>query len=125
MLLPELQFTLSAIVDRIDISQEAGLYIYDYKTGAVPTPDQQKVFDKQLYLLAAIAQQGGFENLQPGEVAEAAFIGLGAAKKYQAAPFDKEPLAQDWEKFKHLIASYQSEETGFQERRALFSVEDY
>ncbi len=125
VLLPELQFTLSAIVDRIDMSQEAGLYLYDYKTGAVPTPDQQKVFDKQLYLLAAIAQQGGFENLQPGEVAEAAFIGLGAAKKYQAAPFDKEPLAQAWEKFKHLIASYQSEETGFQARRALFRVEDY
>lgn len=121
----DLNFTLSAIADRIDRAEDGGLCIYDYKTGTPPTPDQQRVFDKQLYLMAAIAEHGGFKEIGPAPVATAAFIGIGGSYKEQIAPFDDEPLDSAWKKFKDLIASYQSYEQGYSARRALFSVKDF
>ena len=120
-----LNFTLTAIADRIDQAEDGRLRIYDYKTGTPPTPDQQRVFDKQLYLMAAIAEQGGFKEIDSAPVATAAFIGIGGKYKEQIAPFDDEPLDSAWEKFKDLIASYQSYEQGYSARRALFSVKDF
>jgi len=120
-----INFTLTAIADRIDRAEDGRLHIYDYKTGTPPTPDQQRVFDKQLYLMAAIAEHGGFEEIGPAPVASAAFIGIGGKYKEQIAPFDDEPLGGAWEKFKDLIVSYQSYEQGYSARRALFSVKDF
>ena len=120
-----LNFTLTAIADRIDRAEDGGLRIYDYKTGTPPTPDQQRVFDKQLYLMAAIAEHGGFKEIDPAPVATAAFIGIGGKYKEQIAPFDDEPLDSAWQKFKDLIASYQSYDQGYSARRALFSVKDF
>ena len=120
-----MNFTLSAIADRIDRAEDGGLRIYDYKTGTPPTPDQQRVFDKQLYLMAAIAEHGGFKEIDPAPVTTAAFIGIGGSYKEQSAPFGDEPLESAWKKFKDLIASYQSYEQGYSARRALFSVKDF
>ena len=120
-----LNFTLTAIADRIDRAEDGSLQIYDYKTGTPPTADQQKVFDKQLYLMAAIAERGGFESIDPAPVDIAAFIGIGGQYKEQSAPFKDEPLESAWDKFKTLIASYQNTEQGYSARRALFSVKDF
>ncbi len=54
-------YTLHARPDRIDYYKE-GLFIYDYKTGAVPTDKQGKTFSPQLQLTALIAQHNGFTD---------------------------------------------------------------
>ena len=46
-------------------------YIYDYKTGLPPSPSEQRYFDKQLLLEAAMAENGDFEGLGPALVAAA------------------------------------------------------
>ena len=53
---------LTARVDRID-QQGSGLFIYDYKTGHVPTIKQSDTFSPQLQLTALIAEQGGFTDI--------------------------------------------------------------
>ena len=110
--------------DRLHRFKDGTLGLYDYKTGAVPTKKQQLTFDKQLYLTAAIVENGGFERLGAASVSKAAFIGLGSTLKEQSAPFDEEPLSDAWCKFKALISSYRNQDQGYTPRRALFSVKD-
>ena len=122
--LGEQNLTLVSRADRLHRFKDGTLGLYDYKTGAVPTKKQQLTFDKQLYLTAAIVENGGFERLGAASVSKAAFIGLGTTLKEQKAPFDEEPLSDAWCKFKALISSYRNQDQGYTPRRALFSVKD-
>ena len=114
----EAAFTLTARADRIDQRDDGQLILYDYKTGQPPTKPQQKKFDKQLLLEAAMAEAGAFQNIAPTQVAQAIFIGLGAAKE-TPAPLDEEPPEKVWAEFRDLIAAYQSADTGYTARRML------
>ncbi|WP_373051219.1 double-strand break repair protein AddB, partial [Thalassovita aquimarina] len=120
----DIDFTLSAKADRIDMDAQGRAYIYDYKTGAPPSTKQQRIFDKQLLLEAAMIAKGGFENIGPADVAEAVFIGLGSAPKEVPAPLDEEPVEQVWEKFETLIKRYFEPKQGYTARRALFKDTD-
>jgi RecB family exonuclease len=60
--------------------------ILDYKTGKLPSEKQQKLFSKQLLLMAAMAERGAFGPLGPVKVADAAFVGLGSERKVVRAP---------------------------------------
>ncbi|MDG1936754.1 MAG: double-strand break repair protein AddB [Paracoccaceae bacterium] len=122
--LAEQNLTLISRADRLHRHMDGTLGLYDYKTGSVPTKKQQQIFDKQLYLMAAIAENGGFEKLGAASVSKAAFIGLGTSPKEETAPFDEEPLGEAWDKFKALISSYRNQDQGYTPRRALFSVSD-
>ena len=102
--IPELGFALSAKADRLDLDAHGRLCIYDYKTGTPPTGKEQTSFDKQLLLMAAMAERGAFEGLGPGAGARAMFIGLGGTPKEVDAPLDDEPPDQVWAEFKELIA---------------------
>ncbi len=113
-----LDFTLTARADRIDQTDAGELIIYDYKTGQPPTKPQQKKFDKQLLLEAALAEAGAFTNIEPAEVSQAVFLGLGAART-SPAPLDEEPPEKVWDEFCALIAAYQRPETGYTARRML------
>ncbi|MBR9843187.1 MAG: double-strand break repair protein AddB [Rhodobacteraceae bacterium] len=115
---------LSGKADRIDRINDGRIVIYDYKTGKPPGPTEQQYFDKQLLLEAAMAEQGGFRDIDPAEVAEAIYIGLGNDPKNEAAPLDKTPTAQIWEEFIALMAHYANEEAGFTSRRAYQSEKD-
>jgi ATP-dependent helicase/nuclease subunit B len=68
-------FTLSGIADRVDLrAADNGLVIVDYKTGGLPTgKDQTAGFAPQLPLLAAMAEVGGFKDIEPGQVMELAY----------------------------------------------------
>lgn len=123
--LDDLGFTLSAKADRIDIDQSGALHIYDYKTGAPPSKDQQLYFDKQLLLEAAIAQRSGFGDLDPATVASAVFIGLGSGGKEVIAPLDTEPPDKIWAEFHALISEYLSPDKGYTARRAMFSKKEH
>lgn len=123
--LPALGFTLTAKADRVDIDAAGNAWLYDYKTGTAPTKAQQENFDKQLLLSAAIAQQGGFENLSPRHVLGASFLQMKASKPLDMpAPLEEHPPEKVWEEFTHFIAAYLTPDQGYTARRALMSDKD-
>lgn len=73
MELPDLNFTLSAKADRIDISAQGALLI-DYKSGEFSSITQVEKLDKQLPLTALIIQAGGFEKFGAVALSEMAYI---------------------------------------------------
>ncbi len=64
-------FTLTAKADRIDLLQDGGLSILDYKTGAPPSDTEVKAgFAPQLPLEALIARAGGFKGVPARAVSQ-------------------------------------------------------
>ncbi len=117
--LPNLDFTLTAQADRIDIDQTGQLHIYDYKTGTPPTKKQQNIFDKQLLLESVLAQISGFGEIDPTTVARAVFIGLASGGSEVDAPIEEESPEKIWAEFQELITAYLQRDLGFTSRRAL------
>jgi double-strand break repair protein AddB len=117
--LPGLDFTLTGKPDRIDLLQDGRLLLIDYKTGAPPSEKEQKHFDKQLLLTAAMAENGGFAQLGLAEVARIVFVGLKA--KLDIVETDLQPgqVAEVWGEFGKLIASYARPSQGYTARRAM------
>jgi len=122
--LPDLGFTLTAKADRIDMTTEGGLILYDYKTGAPPSKPEQESFNKQLLLEAAMAERGAFADLAPANVHRAAYIGLGSKSGEAEAPLDTLPADQTWAELAKLIAAYQEPDKGFVSRRAMKKITD-
>ena len=122
--LPGLDFTLTGKPDRIDRLPDGRLYLIDYKTGTPPTPAQQKHFDKQLFLTAAMAEGGGFPGLGPQEVARLSYVGLKAVLDIQSTELDPGDVTEVWSEFGRLMASYSRPGQGYTARRALESVRD-
>lgn len=123
--IPDLGFTLTGTADRIDIDERGGAHVYDYKTGQAPTEKQQRLFDKQLLLEAAMIERGAFENLAPDHVARALFISLSPSDpKEVPAPLEDAPPETVWAEFTALIAAYADPAKGYTARRALLSDSD-
>ena len=122
--LPGLDFTLTGKPDRIDQLDDGRLYLIDYKTGAPPTKAQQKHFDKQLFLTAAMAEEGGFKGLDPSEVAWLSYVGLKADLDIETTDLQPGEVAEVWAEFGRLIASYSRPGQGYTARRALEKVND-
>ncbi|MCA0870452.1 double-strand break repair protein AddB [Seohaeicola saemankumensis] len=117
-------FALVGQADRIDRGTDGALQIYDYKTGAPPTRDQQAKFDKQLLIEAAMAEQAGFEKVGIGPVSRAAFIGIGSAYKEVPAPLEEEPPAKVLGELRELLSAYLEQDQGFTSRRMLHKDTD-
>ncbi|WP_282095959.1 double-strand break repair protein AddB [Epibacterium ulvae] len=115
--LEPLDFTIACRADRIDMDDRGFLHLYDYKTGAPPSEAQQKKFEKQLLIEAAMAEEGAFADLGPSEVQRALFIGLGSSLKEVRAPLDEQPPAKIWTELKSLIEAYFDPNQGYSSRR--------
>ncbi|MFO1203322.1 MAG: double-strand break repair protein AddB [Tabrizicola sp.] len=122
--LPGMDFTLTGKPDRIDRLDDGRLMLIDYKTGAPPSDKQQKHFDKQLLLLAAMAEAGGFKGLNAEEVARVVYVGLKAELKTSEIVLEPGHVAEVWAEFARLIAAFSRRSQGYTARRALETVRD-
>ncbi|WP_136683067.1 double-strand break repair protein AddB [Falsirhodobacter xinxiangensis] len=118
--LTPLNFTLIAKPDRIDQLEDGRLHIIDYKTGSPPSQKQQKAFEKQLLLEAAMAARGAFAALGPSDVARISYIGLGASAKVEETVMTPEIMGKAWESLHELVGQYLTREQGYPSRRAMF-----
>ncbi|SNR36571.1 double-strand break repair protein AddB [Puniceibacterium sediminis] len=126
--LPGLNFALVGKADRIDLDANGNAYIYDYKTGNAPGKSEQKYFDKQLLLEAAMVENQGFEGLSARHTIRAAYIALGTSPAEVDAPLDDTTTAKVWEEFQSLIREYFEPDKGYTARRAMLKegdVSDY
>jgi RecB family exonuclease len=119
--LDPLDFELFGTPDRIDLLPDGRLHILDYKTGTPPTRKQQEQFDKQLLLAAAMAERGAFKEVSPTEVARITYVGLGTNPKLETTALMPEDLDKVWEDLHRLVRRYQSRQTGYTARRAVFA----
>lgn len=117
--LADLGFTLNGVADRIDQNAEGDIQIYDYKTGKPPTDKQQKHFDKQLLIEAAMMEEGAFKKIGAAPVSRATFIGLGNPPTEIDAPLEEEPPHVILANLRKLIAAYLEPEQGFTARRMM------
>jgi RecB family exonuclease len=116
--------TLVCKADRMDMNAEGAVLIYDYKTGQVPTKDQQLHYDKQLLLTAAMVTRGAFADLGPKQVADAAFLGITNELKVVRAPLADEPDTKVWDEFAALLRRWQNPHQGYTARMAVFKTDD-
>lgn len=113
-------FTLHGTADRIDIAPDGQVLIYDYKTGSPPTPEQEKAFNKQLWLEAAMAGRGAFGDIW--QVRHIAYIGLGSGGKISEHPVTEAEISEITQGFSDLLDHYLDETNGFPSRRAMEQV---
>lgn len=121
LVLPTSGITLEGRADRIDLDNAGEVILYDYKTGQPPSTDQQKYFDKQLLIEAALIEQGGFADIGPCPVRGAQFIGLGNPPKAVDAPIEDEPPMQVLAALDALLHAYLAEDKGYTSRRAIYT----
>jgi RecB family exonuclease len=111
--LPALDFCLTAKPDRVDAYPDGTLHILDYKTGTPPSAKEQKHFDKQLLLEAAMAEQGAFESVGARRVARISYIGVNAAAKVESTEITPELLADVWGDLHLLVGQYRLPSQGY------------
>jgi RecB family exonuclease len=116
---PDLSFSLVCRADRIDRSDTGDIRLYDYKTGSVPTAKEQKSFDKQLLIEAAMMEEGAFDSIGVQSVDRAVFIGLGSKTVEVDAPLVEEPAAKVLAELRQLILAYLDPSQGFTARRMM------
>ena len=120
----ELGITLKGKADRIDRQTDGRVILYDYKTGAPPSVKQQKNFDRQLLLEAAMTVRGAFGRIGTAETAAAAYIGLGADPKVVPAPLEDLPADQVWTEFLELMLRWREPDRGYSARARAFKEEE-
>ncbi len=118
--LDPLDFQITGQADRIDVDERGGLHIFDYKTGDPPSEKQQRAFDKQLLIEAAMAEQGAFEAYGAARVERAVFIGLKSPLKEVPAPLADEPPAKVWSELRKLVEAYFDPAQGYSSRRMVY-----
>lgn len=112
-------FRITAKADRIDLNDRSEAYVYDYKTGTAPSPDQQMQFDVQLLVTAALICEGGFKDFSPRSVAEARYISLSGDGKEVPAPLVDCPPERTLAMLVKLIEAYRDPETGYTARNKM------
>lgn len=120
--LAEFDFTLFGTPDRIDLMPDGTLHLIDYKTGAPPSEEQQRVFAKQLLLAAAMAENGGFGALGPMPVSKISYVGVKDDLKIVETALGSEEVAEVWAGLQRLIGAYARKGQGYTSRRAMFET---
>jgi ATP-dependent helicase/nuclease subunit B len=122
---------LTARADRIDILQNGGLRIIDYKSGKPPTGKQmQSGFAPQLTLEALIAQEGAFKNINSKKVDDVFYFAVGGGnQEVKFSGFARNtPLNEEIAKAKlglmTLLLGFQNPQTAFLPRTNMENESD-
>jgi RecB family exonuclease len=116
---PGTDVVLSGKADRIGVLAGGGATVHDYKTGTPPTQKQQKHFDQQLPLLAAMAEAGAFAPPGVVPVARVGHIGLGATPVVAERALSPGEARAALEGLSRLLAAYADPRQGYLARRAV------
>lgn len=112
--------TLTARADRLDVQRDGTLAIYDYKSGSPPTPEQERAFNKQLWIEALMAEAGAFDGLPAGHrVGRIGYIGLGSRPKFDPVEVDPATLREIGEGLARRLVHMRDAATGFPSRRSV------
>lgn len=121
--LPAFDLTLKGKADRIDRASDGTIHLYDYKTGSPPTPAQQKHFDRQLQIEAAMIRRGAFKDVDPADVSLAAYLEVSSKLNTQPAELvskdGADQIAATWEWLNRLLSHYLLEGAGFTARKQM------
>jgi len=116
-------FALTARADRIDLTTDGQVVIYDYKTGTVPNQTQVRdLYAPQLPLEAAIAEAGGFTELGPCTVRDLIYIQATGrqegGEEQQATKDGPDGLSSKaLEDLERLVAHYADPATSYEVKR--------
>lgn len=116
LVLPEIG-SIRARADRVDLSEDGHALLYDYKSGNPPSPKEQKFFDKQLLIEAAMVEEGAFQSLGVRPVEDAVYIGLSANPVEVPAPLSEETPAETLDQLNTLLSTYLAEDQYYLSRR--------
>ena len=115
----DIGFELTARADRIDRSGNHR-FLYDYKTGSIPTKKDIERFDKQIPLTAVMIEKGGFGEADGIAVSRSAYIGVGRELRTQNVERedkDSDLFESEWTKLQVMLRNYLKESTPFIARR--------
>lgn len=115
---------LNGRADRIDRTEDGSWIAYDYKTGRASSVPQQKEYDKQLLLTAAMIEDGAFTTVDPAPVIAAEFLKLKAGLGSIKAPLDEEPTDSVREGVDRLLNSFNKETQGYPARGRMAKTDD-
>ena len=116
----DIDFTLTADADRVDVTPDGQLIVYDYKTGKIPTKPEMDSFEKQLPLEALLLESGGFEDIKPAaQVVEAAHIGLGSDASFKRYFFEQGDTQKTRAELVALVSGFKLLSQGYASRRAM------
>lgn len=120
--IPDLDFTLTAIADRIDMTPDGRYIVYDYKSGKIPTAPEMEHFEKQLMLEAMMLEFGAFKGAHRATVDEVAHIGLGSDPGFKRHTLDPDTTKKIRGEFYEFISQFGNPDQGYSSRRAVANL---
>lgn len=111
------EVTISGRADRLDLSDDGSVRIYDYKSGRIPSEDEQTYFDRQLFILSLMSEAGVFRDkdgpIPPADVLGAEFLGIGTKLDRRKADITPDSLTETRLALIGLLSAYRDPNTGY------------
>lgn len=109
-------FLLTGKPDRIDRLADGSLEIIDYKSGKLPAKQTVELFDRQLMLLAMMAEAGAFPDLGTARVSKVTHYGLGEGK-VRETEVTPEQVSETARQLASLLQDYLRPSKGYMSKR--------